>query len=153
MSETHNIPTHTGNGRGHEATDANVSAVTKFGIGLAIISAVVLVLMVWLQSFFGGQTKRSTPPPSPFMAERQLPPGPRLQVEPAKDLDEVRAAEDSVLNSYGWVVRHAGVVRIPIDRAIELVVQRGLPVRSAGEMEDEKSGAQLAKIDNGGGQP
>ncbi|MCI0694884.1 hypothetical protein L0337_23110 [candidate division KSB1 bacterium] len=153
MSETHNMPTHTDNGSGHEESDANVSAVTKFGIGLAIISAVVLVLMVWLQNFFNEQTKRATPPPSPLMAERQLPPGPRLQVAPAKDLDEVRAAEDSVLNSYGWVVRDGGVVRIPIDRAIELVVQRGLPVRSAGEMEDEKSGAQLAKIGNGGVQP
>lgn len=153
MSETHNIPTHTDNGSGHEERDANVSAVTKFGIGLAIISAVVLVLMVWLHNFFNEQTQRATPPPSPLMTERQLPPGPRLQVEPAKDLDEVRAAEDSVLNSYGWVVPNAGVVRIPIDRAIELVVQRGLPVRSAGEMEDEKSGAQLAKIDNGGVQP
>jgi hypothetical protein len=58
-----------------------------------------------------------------------------------------------VLNSYSWVVPNAGVVRIPIDRAIELVVQRGLPVRSAGEMEDEKSGAQLAKISHGGVQP
>ena len=153
MNETHNIPTHTNNGRGHEESDANVSAVTKFGIGLAIISVVVLVLMVWLQNFFGNQTKRATPPPSPLMAERQSPPGPRLQIEPAKDLDEVRATEDSVLNSYGWVVRDGGVMRIPIDRAIELVVQRGLPVRSAGEMEDEKSRAQLAKIGHGGVQP
>jgi hypothetical protein len=87
------------------------------------------------------------------MVERQSPPGPRLQVAPAKDLDEVRATEDSVLNSYGWVVPNAGVVRIPIDRAIELVVQRGLPVRSAGEIEEAKSGAQLAKIGIGGVQP
>lgn len=153
MSETHNIPTHTNNGRGHEESDASVSAVTKFGIGLAIISVVVLVLMVWLQNFFSNQTKRATPPPSPLMAERQLPPGPRLQIEPAKDLDDVRAVEDSVLNSYGWVVPNAGVVRIPIDRAIELVVQRGLPVRSAGEIEEAKSGAQLAKIGSGGVRP
>ncbi len=153
MSETHNIPPHTNNGRGHEESDASVSAVTKFGIGLAIISAVVLVLMVWLQNFFSNQTKRTTPPPSPLMAERQLPPGPRLQVAPAKDLDKVRATEDSVLNSYGWVVRDGGVVRIPIDRAIELVVQRGLPVRSAGEIEEAKSGAQLAKIGHGSVRP
>ncbi len=87
------------------------------------------------------------------MAERQLPPGPRLQIAPAKDLDDVRAAEDSVLYNYGWVVRDAGVVRIPIERAIELVVQRGLPVRSAGEIEEAKSGAQLAKIGSGGVRP
>ncbi len=51
MSEPHNIPTHTDNDRGHEESDANVSAVTKFGIGLAIISVVVLALMAWLQFF------------------------------------------------------------------------------------------------------
>ena len=39
---------------------------------------------------------------------------------------EMRAAEDAVLQSYGWVDHRAGIARIPIDRAIELVVERGL---------------------------
>jgi hypothetical protein len=41
----------------------------------------------------------------------------------------MQAAEDSLLKSYGWIDRERGIVRIPIDRAIEILAQRGLPVR------------------------
>ena len=58
-----------------------------------------------------------------------MPPEPRLQTNPREDLRALRAREDAVLNSYGWVDKTAGVVRIPIDEAIKLTVQRGLPVR------------------------
>jgi hypothetical protein len=42
----------------------------------------------------------------------------------------LRAADEAILNSYGWVDEEAGVVRIPIDRAMELTLERGLPTRS-----------------------
>jgi hypothetical protein len=50
-------------------------------------------------------------------------------VDPQIDLLQKRAQEDAVLNSYGWVDRANGTVRIPIERAIELTAERGLPVR------------------------
>ena len=56
-------------------------------------------------------------------------PEPRLQIAPQLDLAAMRAREETELHSYGWVDRQAGVVRLPIDRAMELMVQRGLPVR------------------------
>jgi hypothetical protein len=130
MAETHKTTTHTSNHRGYEASDANVGSLTKFGIGLAIVAAVVLALMLWLQDFFAAQNQRATPPVSPWAAQRQAPPAPRLQVAPARDLRDIRMMEDSVLHSYGWVVRDSGVVRLPIERAMELVAQRGLPVRA-----------------------
>ncbi|MDZ7360586.1 MAG: hypothetical protein ONB46_07645 [candidate division KSB1 bacterium] len=144
MADTHKIPTHTGNHRGYEASDANVVSLTKFGIGLAIVAAVVLVLMLWLQNFLAAQNQRVTPPASPLAAQRQAPPAPRLQVAPARDLHDIRMLEDSVLHSYGWVVRDSGVVRIPIERAMELIAQRGLPVRQS-KMEDRKP-----KMEDGG---
>lgn len=153
MSETHNIPNHTDNGRGHELSDANVGALAKFGIGLAIISAVVLVLMVWFRDYLDVTQQKTATPPSPLAGERQLPPGPRLQVEPEKDLAQVRAVEDSILQSYGWIVRDAGVVRIPIDRAVELVVKRGLPYRAESELKEMSREAQLAKSGQGDLQP
>jgi cytochrome c oxidase cbb3-type subunit III len=45
-------------------------------------------------------------------------------------LAELRAAEDAALHSYGWVDRATGIVRIPIDRAMEVLAARGLPVRA-----------------------
>jgi len=46
------------------------------------------------------------------------------------DIWRLRANEDAVLNSYGWADRRAGTVRVPIDRAMDLLVERGLPVAS-----------------------
>ena len=40
--------------------------------------------------------------------------------------------EERTLYSYGWVDERAGIVRIPIERAMDLLVQRGLPLRSQG---------------------
>jgi hypothetical protein len=53
-------------------------------------------------------------------------PAPRLQLSPQDDLKEFRERENERLNSYGWVDRKAGVARIPVDRAMDLLVQRGL---------------------------
>jgi hypothetical protein len=53
---------------------------------------------------------------------------PRLQVAPEADLARFQEDKARVLHSYGWVDRAAGRVRIPIQAAIELTAQRGLPV-------------------------
>ena len=57
-------------------------------------------------------------------------PFPRLQVSPPLDLKKFRQREEAELNTYGWVNRTAGVVRLPIQRAITLVLREGLPARS-----------------------
>jgi hypothetical protein len=56
-----------------------------------------------------------------------LPPAPRLQVTTSVDLAGLREKEDEALATYGWVDKNAGVVRLPIGRAIDLIVERGLP--------------------------
>ena len=61
--------------------------------------------------------------------ENRVPPGPRLQTNPRDDMRELRARDEEILTSYGWVDKNAGIVRIPIDEAMKLVVQRGLPAR------------------------
>jgi hypothetical protein len=69
--------------------------------------------------------------PSPLSYTREPTPEPRLEVKPGGDLKTVRAQEDAILKSYGWVDADKGIVRIPIDRAIEIVAERGLPARAA----------------------
>jgi hypothetical protein len=51
-----------------------------------------------------------------------------LQVEPRLDLQRLRQREDTILGSYDWVDPRAGVVRIPIDRAIDRSLEKGFPV-------------------------
>ena len=102
----------------------------------AIVAAttVLLHLVVWgLMVGFRNAAVRRDPAPSPLAEanERRLPPGPRLQDEPYHDMESLRAAEDERLSNYGWSDRAAGIGRIPIDRAIDLILERGLPETTA----------------------
>lgn len=114
----------------HETSDVNIRAVFGFGFGLAI-AAVVIGGAVWLLfHYFSAREARPTFTEYPLAAEApRLPPEPRLQVNPRQDLLDLRAREDQVLDSYSWVDKNEGVVRIPIDRAMQLTVERGLPTR------------------------
>jgi hypothetical protein len=78
--------------------------------------------------FAAKQEKREEPVPPMVAANlRRTPSGPRLEPDPLAPRRAARAREDAVLGSYGWVDPNAGVARIPIDRAMELLVERGLP--------------------------
>jgi hypothetical protein len=114
---------------GHETSDVSISAIVKFGVALAIATAVVGVGMWGLLRFFEvRRDEREVPVPSMVAANLQrTPSGPRLEADPLAPRRAVQAREDAVLTSYGWVDPKAGVARIPIDRAMELLVQRGLP--------------------------
>lgn len=123
---------------GYEASDLKPRSIAVFGLALAVTIGLVLVLAHSVVKYFSARQAAMDARPSPLAGTMQPPPEPRLQVNPGKDLREMRAAEDSVLQSYGWVDPEAGIVRIPIDRAIELVAERRLPVRKEGEGERMK---------------
>ncbi|MEW6299070.1 MAG: hypothetical protein AB1671_15245 [Thermodesulfobacteriota bacterium] len=113
----------------YESYTLNVRPIALAGVGLTLLVGVSFLLMDWLFDYFSARQAQRGVPPMQFVEEQQPPPGPHLQVAPHADLLKLRAAEDAVLNSYGWVNRDAGTVRIPIDRAIELLAERGLPAR------------------------
>jgi len=117
----------------HETSDANVNAIFAFGLGLTVVVAIVLFLGWLMFGFLVKREAESATRQFPLAAEQQnrLPPEPRLQTNPRQDLLELRAQEDGILNSYGWVDQNAGVVRIPIGEAMKLTVQRGLASRQA----------------------
>ena len=108
----------------------SIAGLVKFGIGLFVLIVVVLFGMAWMFHYFS-VNQLLGPPASPFAETQAMPAGPRLQVRPAQDLKQLRQAEDDRLNSYGWVDQKAGTVRIPIDRAMDLLVEKGLPVHEA----------------------
>ena len=110
----------------HETTDVNLRPVVISGIGLILILIISAVAMFGLFDVLKVQEARTSPPANPLVAAEgeRLPPAPRLQVHPIKDLQELRAAESDLLNGYGWKDKSAGVVHIPIARAMELLAQR-----------------------------
>jgi hypothetical protein len=109
--------------------ELDVRSVVSFGIGLGLAMTVVLALVWLLLAHWKTLQIARDPRPSPVAEANvpRLPPEPRLQSAPVKDMDELRAREASVLTSYAWVDKRAGIVRIPIDRAIDIVVGQGLP--------------------------
>jgi hypothetical protein len=120
-------------GRGHpelryEQRDVRPAAIVRFAIGLVLVIAVSSAALLGLFAVFAKQQQRHDPPPPPLARPTgDLPPVPRLQIAPVQDLEQVRAQEEKELNSYGWVDPRAGIARIPIDEAIRILAQRGLP--------------------------
>ncbi|MGH9773605.1 MAG: hypothetical protein ACRD50_01510 [Candidatus Acidiferrales bacterium] len=128
MATSPNSPPASG---GYEKRDANIRGLVYFAVVLLFTMVLTFLVTRWMFSYFA-RTQPLGPPPTPFENTRVLPPAPRLQVEPVQELGNYRAGESDVLSSYGWVDRANGVVRIPIDLAMERVLDKGLPVRTAG---------------------
>jgi hypothetical protein len=104
---------------------------------------IAITVFEWLMIGHLGniQSVVSNPPNEP------PPPAPQLETANGQVLSEIHAKEDQLLNSYTWIDQAAGVVRIPIDRAIELTAQRGLPTRpqQPGQAGAQAQGGQLAR--------
>jgi hypothetical protein len=114
---------------GHETTDANLGGVERLIVGLSIFLALVFVLMWFLYAQFRSREASRDVPPSPVTARQgdRLPPAPRLQTAPYDDLRTFRQAEQVELETFKWIDRQAGIAQIPIERAIEILGERGLP--------------------------
>lgn len=117
----------------HEAEIPNTRPVWLFIAGLLLFLAVSALGLAGLYRWLGEQPPMSGPALTPLAPARQVPPPPRLQTSPERDMRQMRADEERVLSSYGWVDQKAGIVRIPIERAMEMLVERGLPARTGSE--------------------
>src|SRR5947209_2713922 len=129
----------------HEDSDVNVRAV-HWAVVIFIVFAFVTHAVLYLQFHaYAKHFRNESSQPLTMMAPpSRVPPTPRLQPFPNKlvtghdlppntstpvtDMAEMRAAEDEALNKPGWVDKQKGIVRLPIETAKQLVVQRGLPV-------------------------
>ena len=111
---------------GHETTDASPFYVGLFALGLTLMIALVLPLLGWIFWRFEAAAKRADAPQSPLLGEL-TPPRPVLQNDTAADLTLFRREEEQRLSSYGWIDPDKRIVRIPIERAIEILSERGLP--------------------------
>jgi hypothetical protein len=115
----------------HETSDVNVRAIFMFTVGLTVTTLFFSFLVWVLFQYFQAREAKRVVPEYPLAAtqETRLPPEPRLQTAPREDLQDLHTQEDRILNSYGWTDKNAGVARIPIEEAMKLTVQRGLPSR------------------------
>ena len=119
----------------HEISDVSIPDIVKFGVGLMLLAIVTHILMWGLYRYFAARVPGTQ---SIGIARDRLPPEPRLQgapgheIHPVDELNSMLAAEESVLTTYAWVAQANGTARIPIEQAIKMLAERGLPSRSGG---------------------
>jgi hypothetical protein len=122
-------------GAQYEHTDIDTAVGYKFALWLTVAMAISVAIVYGTFWFFEGrqQSTDALTQRYPLAAGREkAPPVPNLQTQPFQDVYLLRKGEAAKLESYGWVDKEGGIARIPIDRAMELTIQRGLPARSEG---------------------
>ena len=115
----------------HETSDVRSMPLVYSALALAAAVALVCVFLIWFFDRLEVRAERHDPKLSPLVGDQTPPVGPRLQEQPANDLARMRAAEDRALDRYRWIDKERGVVQLPIDRAMDLLLEQGLPKTSA----------------------
>jgi hypothetical protein len=172
MSTDANPKNHAGHGD-FEREDLSASAVLYFLIGVAVLGLVSYLLVTGFYKFLDARARGEQPEVSPLATKvpsdtRKLPegykdylkdnfPSPRLEIDERTELNGDRIAEEEKLNSYGYVDQKAGTLRIPIERAMDLIAQRGLPVHAQSsaqspEMHDATKAKTTGKMKKGSSQ-
>jgi len=116
---------------GYEKSDASPRGLLGFVLIMAAILAATSLSLIWLLKHFERAENPGSFVAAPFAATHPLPPPPRIQALPGVDMQSYYQSQQNLLNTYGWVDKQNGIVRLPIDRAMTLLLQRGLPVRTA----------------------
>ena len=106
-------------------------------IGCVLVAVVLRGLYSYLDTYEGRRQPVQNPLALPTTADTRIVeqgdikkfPQPRLETDETTEINNFRMQEEQTLNSYGWVDQSAGVARIPIDRAMALLAQRGLPTQ------------------------
>jgi hypothetical protein len=126
------MPDETARRLGYEMRDINVRVVARFALGLVIAGVVIHLATVALFHVFKREHPSPEPPSRIAQQPRVVSPPPRLQRNPIADFEQFQAEQQALLSSYGWVDKTGGVIRIPIERAMDLIAERGLPTRGPG---------------------
>ena len=155
--------------KGYERSDASVTGIAVFLTALLIFVAVIGVLCYGIGKVFNEHINKQDGPNSKWTKTvdvRQLGnlpsnpelqnkiaemtqsfPTPRVQIDNGdQDVADLHAREDLLLNYYSWANQPQGKVRIPIERAMELIAQRGLPVAPAVETAPPMTGDNVPAV-------
>lgn len=131
-------------GPGYELRDAKIRPLVEAGVVLVVLCVASFWSMVWFHDFLKGLELAKEARGTALTTEREVPPAPLLEVTPGivtefgrlevevfktSGLGDVRQAEAARLSSYGWIDEQAKLVHIPIEQAMQKLLEKGLPVR------------------------
>jgi hypothetical protein len=145
-----------GNPGGHgsfEHQDLSPRSILYFLMVLGVATIVCIFILRGVYEFLDKRERASQPEVNPLVTNvpedtrhvlARYPqtafPDPKLEEDERTQLNGIRTAEEKMLYSYGWVNEQNGTVHIPIERAMDLIVQRGLSVRPQTEASGAKAG-------------
>jgi len=108
--------------------ELNLRAVVGFGLGILVLIALAGAV-TWGFALRERSYLEAQDPPPPVLLEaraRHEPPGPHLQARPTDEYDAYFAEQEAILTGWGWVDETGGIVRVPVERAIDLALEKGL---------------------------
>jgi hypothetical protein len=140
-------------GAKYEHSDIDPGLGYRFAIWLVVAMLLSVAIVYGAFWFFESGEKAVDTAVQQYplaVGQAKEPPSPRLQTQPFKDLYLLHRSENEKLESYGWMDKEAGVTRIPIDRAIDALLERGIPARTEAPagfnqvVEDSSAGRTVA---------
>jgi hypothetical protein len=129
-----------------EREDLGAGGIFGFLVGLAITGVLMHLILAGMYRYLNVYEQIHQPAEHPLAqrasADMRRPtpqdankfPTPRLEISERGQLNDKRIKEEETLNTYGWVDQKAGVAHIPIERAMDLIVQQGLPTAPTGNV-------------------
>jgi len=147
-----------------EREDLSPKAIFGFMIGLAVTGVVIYFIITGMYTYLDKYEREQASTSSPLVTskavmDRHIPYGPgedyvhqrfsengapMLEIDERTQFHDYLMKQEQELNSYGWVDEKSGVAHIPIERAMQLIVQRGLPVKPEGGAEQKAGAAKPA---------
>jgi len=154
-----NQPVHNHDAGAHgsfEHQDLSPKGIVYFLIALSLGIVVIYFIVYGIYGFLDKVNKENQATMSPMVAPQadtrnvgdsniQAFPQPRLEENERTELRKFIEDEDTKLATYNWVDKDKGIVQIPIDRAMDLVVQRGLPVRPQSQQQAQQATQQQSQ--------
>ncbi len=141
---------------GHETSDLPTRGIATFGCLFIAAMFVILIIATGVFSLFTATPPKLVAQPSGLANAPgpTLPAEPRLEAVPGQVLSGLTDQWQAQLHSYGWVDKARGVVHIPIDQAMQLILKQGLPARPASQSQQyQDKGNQLPSYPSSGRVP
>jgi hypothetical protein len=120
-------------GAKYEHTDIDPGIGYRSAVWLVVAMLISIAIVYGTFWFFEGQERATDQRVQQYplaVGQTKEPPTPRLQTQPFKDVYLLRQGENEKLHGYGWVDKEAGITHIPIERAMDVLIEKGLPART-----------------------
>jgi hypothetical protein len=113
-------------GAGYERIEVATRPVVAFAVLLAAVVLIALGVLRWQYGLLASRARAEQVPLHPLAAQTEVPPEPRLLADPGASLAAYQEEERKKLETPAWIDQSAGIVRVPIERAMELLVREGV---------------------------